>query len=135
MGLTFHFNSKEKPQEPTEDMTPDDFNEESFKKIVWCDFTECFWNTEIKGLYKTKGSILKNRNYVPLGKRGYSTLCSRPEIAIQTSSFSVGNSKRNVPTCFTIANNGKTDHMDFSRLLQSDGSPYGGSLESQHPSL
>ena len=34
--------------------------------------------------------------------------------------------------CFNAAGN-KTGYMDFSRLLQSDGSPYGGNIDSQTP--
>ena len=140
MPITFHFNSKEKPQDMTEDSLPEGVTEEEFKqqyaKIVYCNYRECFWNTRIEGLKKTKASILMNRTYVPLGEPGFSAVCSRPEIAIQLNTYTIGGSqKRPVPTCFTAAKNGKTGHMDFARLLQSDGSPYGGSLESQHPAI
>ena len=37
----------------------------------------------------------------------------------------------NKPECFTAAVR-KTGNLSFAGLLQSDGSPYGGSIESQH---
>ena len=42
-------------------------------------------------------------------------------------------SKFKVPSCFVAATN-KTGHIDFTRFLQSDGSPIGGNIDSQHPS-
>ena len=103
-------------------------------KSKW-DFEDCFWNTYVKGLHKTKGSILGNKNYVPFGVTGFANVCARPEIAITSNTYKIGSQKRTLPTCFTTAKNGKTGHVDFSKLLQTDGTPYGGSLESQAPAL
>lgn len=141
MPITFHFKSNEKPQDITEDSLPEGVTEEEFReryaKIVYCNYKDCFWNTHIEGLKRTKASILMNRNYVPFGESesGFSAVCARPEIAIQVNSYVRGTQKHSVPTCFTVAKNGKTGHMDFARLLQPDGTPYGGSLESQHPTV
>ena len=140
MSLTFYFNSKEEPQRPEDDQLPEDITEEEFKeryaKIVYCDYESCFWNTYVKGLHRTKATILENKNYVPLGgERGFSNVCARPEIAITSNTYRIGSQKRNFPTCFTTAKNGKTGHVDFAKLLQPDGTPYGGSIESQAPSL
>jgi len=139
MSLTFYFNSKEKPQRPSEDILPEELTEDEFReqyaKIVYCDYEECFWNIHIKGLSKTKGSILANKNYVPLGDPSFTNVCSRTEIAIMSNTYKIGNQKRVFPTCFTSAKNGKTGHVDFSKLLQSDGTPFGGSLESQNPKI
>jgi|TARA_R110000824_G_scaffold387477_1_gene582790 hypothetical protein len=136
MSLTFYFNSKEKPQQPSEDTLPEDITEEEFKeryaKVVYCDYEECFWNTHVKGLNRTKGSILANRNYVPIGEPSLTNVCSRTEIAITSNTYKIGSQKRVFPTCFTTAKNGKTGHVDFSKLLQPDGTPFGGSLESQN---
>ena len=139
MSLTFYFNSKEDPQRPEDDQVPEDITEEEFNqqyaKIVYCDYEDCFWNKHVKGLYRTKGTILANKNYVPLGEKGFANVCARPEIAITGNTYKIGSQKRVMPTCFTTAKNGKTGHVDFSKLLQSDGTPYGGSLESQAPRL
>ena len=136
MSLTFYFNSKEEPQRPEDDQLPEEVTEEDFQeryaKIVYCDFEDCFWNTNIKGLHRTKASILANKHYVPFGEKGFANVCSRTEIAITSNTYKIGNQKRNFPTCFTTAKNGKTGHVDFSKMLQSDGTPYGGSMESQN---
>ena len=42
--------------------------------------------------------------------------------------------KRKVPACFVSSVKGVSGHVDFSRLLQSDGTPYGGLMGSQHVS-
>ena len=139
MSLSFYFNSKEQPQRPEDDQLPEELTVEEFNelyaKIVYCDFEDCFWNTYVKGLHKTKGSILANKNYVPFGAKGFANVCARPEIAITSNTYKIGSQKRTLPTCFTTAKNGKTGHVDFSKLLQTDGTPYGGSLESQSPRL
>ena len=68
MPITFHFKSNEKPQEMTEDSLPEGVTEEEFKqqyaKIVYCNYTDCFWNTRIDGLKKTKEVICL---YLPIG--------------------------------------------------------------------
>ena len=51
-------------------------------------------------------------------------MCTRGDIGVKYAG--------DKPECFTAAVR-KTGHMSFAGLLQSDGSPYGGSLESQHP--
>ena len=139
MSLTFYFNSKEEPQRPDEDQLPEDITEEEFReqyaKIVYCDYEDCFWNKYVKGLHRTKATILDNKHYVPFGAKGFANVCSRPEIAITSNTYKIGSQKRKFPTCFTTAKNGKTGHVDFSKLLQSAGTPYGGSLESQAPTL
>ena len=66
MPITFHFKSNEKPQDITEDSLPEGVTEEEFReryaKIVYCNYKDCFWNTHIEGLKRTKASILMNRN-------------------------------------------------------------------------
>ena len=67
MSLTFYFNSKEEPQRPDEDQLPEDITEEEFReqyaKIVYCDYEDCFWNKYVKGLHRTKATILDNKHY------------------------------------------------------------------------
>ncbi|MAH44836.1 hypothetical protein CMI37_03355 [Candidatus Pacearchaeota archaeon] len=139
MSLTFYFNSKEQPQRPDDDQLPEELTVEEFQeqyaKIVYCDYEACFWNTYVKGLHTTKGTILGNKNYVAFGAQGFANVCARPAIAITGNTYTIGNQKRVLPTCFTTAKNGKTGHVDFSKLLQSDGTPFGGSIESQAPTL
>ena len=84
---------------------------------------------QYENIQRTTGTLLKNKGYQPLGKDAgvWRGLCTRDEIGLK---FTQGGK----PECFTAAIN-KRKHMNFANLLQSDGTPYGGSLESQHPSL
>ena len=113
----------------------DDVKKE-FGVVVWCKYRDCINNKEIKGLQRTSGTLLKKRGYIPLNEQEavWSGICTRDEIAIKYDEVrSAGGAKFKVPTCFVAATN-KTGHMDFSRLLQPDGSPFGGNIDSQHVS-
>ena len=72
---------------------------------------------------------MKNNNYKPLIEKSnvWKGVCTRDEIGVDFNG-----AKFKVPACFNASTN-KTGYMDFSKLLQSDGSPYGGSIESQNP--
>jgi len=65
---------------------------------------------------------------------GMKGLCGRPEeIAIRFQTIVSDNQKYKVPACFTC-NTGVSGHVDFSKFLQPDGSPWGGNIDSQHVS-
>ena len=65
---------------------------------------------------------------------GMKGLCGRPdEIAIRFKTIVSGKQKYQVPACFTC-NTGISGHVDFSKFLQPDGSPWGGNIDSQHVS-
>ena len=104
--------------------------------VVWCKFTDCINNQEVAELQRTSGTLLKKRGYTPLNEQEatWPGICTRDEIAINyTAIHTVGGSKIKVPSCFVAATN-KTGHIDFSRFLNSDGSPLGGNIDSQHVS-
>ena len=104
--------------------------------VVWCKYKACINNQTIEGLQRTSGTLLNKRGYTPLNEQEaiWPGICTRNEIAIDyTEKITAGGSKLKVPSCFVSASN-KTGHMDFSSLLQSDGSPLGGNIDSQHPS-
>jgi hypothetical protein len=131
----------EKGQLEYEDKFPEDLPtlEEVKKKygvVVWCKFTACINNQEIAGLQRTSGTLLKKQGYTPLNDQEatWPGICSRDEIAIKYDEIrGTGGSKIKVPSCFVAATN-KTGHMDFSKFLNSDGSPLGGNIDSQHVS-
>ena len=105
-------------------------------KVVFCKYTDCLYNKELKGFHRTTGKILKNVTYKPIGEQEHiwSTVCTRDEIALTYHEYiSKDAQKVKVPACFTSVT-GVSGHMDFSKLLQPDGSPYGGSISSQHAS-
>lgn len=113
--------------------TMEDIKEE-FGTLVWCKFTKCQWNQQVEGLQRTQTTILKNRTYVPINEREalWSGICTRGEIGITyTEIRSATGNKVKVPSCFT-SSTGITGHMDFSQLLQSDGSALGGNIDSQN---
>ena len=109
---------------------------EKYGKVVWCKYTKCQFNEEVKGLQRTTGTLLNNLAYTPISEQEHiwSGVCTRNEIAIKYNEVvtSTG-TKVKVPACFSAVT-GVSGHMDWSRLLQSDGSPIGGNIDSQHVS-
>ena len=104
--------------------------------VVWCKYTDCVNNKKIAGLQRTSGTLLKKRGYTPLNEQEaiWPGICTRNEIAINYTAVVTGRgNKVKVPSCF-VASTKVTGHMDFSRFLNSDGSPLGGNIDSQHVS-
>lgn len=140
--IQIHFNS---PSEVEKLKYEDTFTEElptieevkqKHGTVVWCKYVKCKWNRRTKGLQRTTGTILNNRTYKPLNEQEHiwPTYCGREEIAIKFDEIrSAGGTKIKVPSCFSAVS-GVSGHMDWSRLLQSDGTPYGGNIDSQHVS-
>ena len=127
------------PKVPTqEDKLPEGVTEEELKqeysKLVWCEYYGCKWNRQV-GAERTLKTILKNKAYKPFNEdEGMKGLCGRPdEIAIRFKTIVAGSQKHKVPVCFTC-NTGVSGHVDFSKFLQPDGSPWGGNIDSQHAS-
>ena len=129
---------KEPEKVTYEDKLPSGMTFEEFKKqrgvVVWCKYYDCVNNKQFEDTQRTTGTIRKNSNYKPICEREHvwSGVCTRDEIAIEFKAFFSAGAKFKVPACFVAATN-KTGYMDFSKLLQSDGSPYGGNIDSQSP--
>jgi len=107
---------------------------QKYGKVVWCKYIACKHNESIKGLQRTSSTILKNMAYSPINEQEHiwSTICTRDEIAITFNNvLSPNGSKIKVPSCF-VSVTGVSGHTDFSKLLQPDGSPFGGNIDSQH---
>ena len=117
-----------------EGMTAEDFKEK-YAKVVWCSFYECKYNQNVKGAQRTKGTAMHNEQYKPIGTPANNTfrgVCSRDEIAVDFKTWTMpGGAKVKVPSCFVTTAERFDGHMDWSKMLQPDGTPYGGSLESQ----
>ena len=131
MSLSFYMKGKTETSEEYVDKLPKDWTEEELKAhfgvVVWCDYFGCKHNVIHENLQRTSGTILKNKGYQPLGKDAgvWRGICTRGEIAMKYTG--------DKPECFTAAVR-KTGHLNFAGLLQSDGTPYGGNIDSQHPS-
>ncbi len=130
MSLTFYMKGKTESSVEYTDKIPKDMTAEEFKEkygvVVWCDYFGCKHNTQVEDTQRTTGTLLQNKGYQPLGKDAgvWRGLCTRGEIGLKYAG--------DKPECFTAAVK-KTGHRNFAGLLQSDGTPYGGSIESQHP--
>ena len=79
---------------------------------------------------------MNNLAYTPISEQEHiwSGVCTRNEIAIKYNEVTTtSGSKVRVPACFSAVT-GVSGHMDWSKLLQPDGSPLGGNIDSQHVS-
>ena len=129
MSLSFYMKGKTETSVEYTDKIPKDMTAEEFKEkygvVVWCDYFGCKHNVQVADTQRTTGTLLQKRGYQPLGKDAgvWRGLCTRGEIGLK---YVEGK-----PECFTTAVR-KTGHMSFASLLQSDGTPYGGNIDSQH---
>mgnify|MGYP003672389084 CR=1 FL=1 len=134
---TFYM-SKGKDEEKVEykDKFPEGTTLEDLKEqqgvVVWCKYYECTHNKKFDNTQRTTGTILKKSNWTPITEKDnvWQGVCTRDEIGIDFKTYFSAGAKFKVPSCHVAATN-KTGYTDFSKLLQSDGSPYGGSIESQ----
>ena len=140
--IQIHFNSdkEEVKREYKDKFTKELPTFEDVKKkygvVVWCKYTKCKYNEEVQGLQRTSGTLLKNSNYTPIVEQEaiWPAICSRSEIAIKFDEIITRqSSKIKVPSCFT-ASSKSSGHIDFSKFLNSDGTPLGGNIDSQHVS-
>ena len=131
MSLTFYMKGQTETSVEYEDKLPESMTAEEFREkygiVVWCDYFGCKYNVQETDTQRTTGTLLQKRGYQPLGKDAgvWRGLCTRGEIGVSY--------RGDKPECFTSAVR-KTGHKDFASLLQSDGSPYGGNMDSQHAS-
>ena len=137
--VTFYMNTKAVPEAPVyEDKFPEGTTLEDLKQehgvVVWCKYLACINNKQFKDTQRTTGALRKNSSYKPIGVKDnvWEGVCTRNEIGVGFQEFFSNGAKFKAPMCFNAATN-KTGYMDFSKLLQSDGSPYGGNIDSQSP--
>tara|TARA_R110002020_G_scaffold163334_1_gene349367 strand:+ start:4199 stop:4672 length:474 start_codon:yes stop_codon:yes gene_type:complete len=133
----FYFMEKKKNKvEKPKDSLPKGMTKKKFKdkyaKVVWCDYYDCIHNEAPEGMSRKVGTIIGNPNYEPIGTKdeSFKGVCNKEEIGIRFKVIKTSSgAKHKVPECFNATSN-KTGHMDFSKLLQPDGSPFGGNIES-----
>lgn len=98
---------------------------DKYKKCVYCHDHECMWNVEIEDSIFIK----HHRDDEPIGPAdAYAGVCSRPEIGLVRTTVFSGQGKYKVTKCDYRSDRGIKGHMDFSKLLDSSGSPYGGNI-------
>ena len=135
------FSSKAEKNLKYEDTFPDSLPtiedvREEYGAVIWCKYTGCKYNAEVKGLQRISGTLLKNMTYKPISEQEHiwTGICTRKEIAITFDEVRTsGGGKIKVPSCFT-ASSKNSGHINFSKFLSSDGSPLGGNIDSQHVS-
>jgi len=137
--MTFYMNTGAVPENPVyEDKLPEGTTWEDLKAehgvVIWCKYLACVNNKQFEDTQRTTGTLVKNSSYKPISEREnvWRGVCTRDEIGVDFQEFFSNGAKFKVPMCFNAASN-KTGYMDFSKLLQSDGSPYGGNIDSQSP--
>ena len=129
MSLSFYMKGKTETSAEYVDKLPEGMSLGEFREkygvVVWCDYFGCRNNTQVQDTQRTTGTLLNKRGYQPLGKDAgvWRGLCTRQEIGLK---YVDGK-----PECFTSAVI-TTGHVSFAGLLQSDGTPYGGNIDSQH---
>ena len=141
MSLVFYMKGKTETSVEYVDKLPEGMTAQEFKKqygvVVWCDYFGCKYNAQVADTQRTTGKLLNKRGYQPLGQDAgvWRGLCTRGEIGIQFDQvITASGNKQKIPHCFTSSTT-KTGHLDFAKFLQSDGTPYGGSIESRAPDL
>ena len=130
--------NKSKKEDTTvyEDRLPEGTTLEDLKEkhgvVIWCKYSACINNKRLENTQRTTGTLQKNTSFKPLIEKEnvWKGVCTRDEIGVDFQDFFSNGAKFKVPACYNAATN-KTGYMDFSRLLQSDGSPYGGNIDSQ----
>ena len=95
-----------------------------YAKLVFCADKGCLWN---KPISQTK-VVKRNKDYVGFEGGGYTGICSRPEIALDPQVIDTLQRKYRLATCSVRSDRSISGHMDFAKLLQSDGTPYGGNI-------
>ena len=142
---TFYVNRGNKKQKNTKEYTstlPEGMTDESLReavgKVVWCKFTACKYNQTIEGVQRTTSDIQDNSSFKPFNEQAHiwEGMCMRKEITIDfksvISNTGPAGTKVDIPSCHS-ASTDRRSKMDWSKTLQSDGTPYGGSIESQNP--
>ena len=135
---TVHFYDKPKTKDnKVEDKLPKGMTAEEFKakyaKVVWCDYYRCMHNVQPEGAKRKIATLLENPQYKPLGPKDamIQGICNKAEIGIKYKEIvTSGGVKHKVPECFNVAGNKNKHNVDFSKFIQSDGTPFGGSIES-----
>ena len=134
---TYFYDAPEPKDNKIEDKLPKGMTAEEFKtkyaKVVWCDYYRCMHNVQLDGAKRTIATLLENPEYKPLGPKDAMIrgVCNKAEIGIKYKEIkTTGGVKHKVPECFNAAGNKNKHSMDFSKLLQSNGTPHGGSIES-----
>ena len=94
-----------------------------YKKLIYCDDSQCLWNLPIK----TSKQILPHKGYRPIGNDyQYNGICARGDVGLSYREMQSRDGNYKVTRCQVRSDRGISGHMDFAKLLQSDGTAQGG---------
>ena len=106
--IQIHFNEKvKKKREYKDKFTKKLPSLDDVKKkhgvVVWCKYIDCKYNSEVQGLQRTSGTLLKNKTFKPIAEQEaiWPAICTRDEIAISYDEVYIGAGKFKikVPSC------------------------------------
>lgn len=97
---------------------------QGFKKLLYCDDYKCLHNIPITA----KKIIKHHKDDKPFEADAYRGVCGRPELGFRNRIVYSMHGKYTVTRCDYRSDKSLSDHMDFSKLLQPDGTPYGGNI-------
>lgn len=95
-----------------------------YMKVIFCDDDRCLWNKAIE----TKKFVKNHKDHTPFPNDYYRGICSRPEVGLRPGTFENRTTKRHFTTCSVRSDRHIEGHLDFSRLLKSDGTVHGGNI-------
>tara|TARA_Y100000310_G_scaffold341182_1_gene439534 strand:+ start:19408 stop:19809 length:402 start_codon:yes stop_codon:yes gene_type:complete len=98
---------------------------QAFKKLVYCNVSECLWNVPIK----TPKVIKHHKGYVPIGDTGsYKGVCKREDVGVGLRVVNTFQTKNKLAECQYRSDKFIAGHIDFAKMLDSSGNPYGGTI-------
>jgi len=97
-----------------------------YSKVVYCNDDKCLFNVSLPYEY----FVNRGLNHKPFKDDSFHGVCGRADIGLRLKEINVTETgskvKHSNTICTVRSDKGYKGHMDFSKLLQSDGTPYGG---------
>ena len=97
-----------------------------YAKVVYCNDDKCLFNIELPYEYY----VNRGKNHKPFKDDAFHGVCGRVDIGIRLKTIGAKGIEDKVThrnaICTVRSDKGYKGHMDFTKLLQSDGTAYGG---------
>ena len=97
-----------------------------YAKVVYCNDDKCLFNVALPYEY----FVNRGKNHKPFKDDSFHGVCGRVDIGLRFKTSGGRGIEDKVTDrnaiCTVRSDKGYKGHMDFSKLLQSDGTPYGG---------
>ena len=97
-----------------------------YAKVVYCNDNQCLFNVSLPYEY----FVNRGKNHKPFKDDSFHGVCGRADIGIRLKVIGGNGIEEKVThrnaICTVRSDKGYKGHMDFAKMLQSDGTPYGG---------